>query len=157
MSDPLPPTQFDSVEDGQVVRTAAEEVRRWATWANRVEVLLVALAALALVSLTVQNNANSDRVKKLGEQNNAFLRSQAAGQQFAIDAVNCLRYLIIEHRYVNEEYHHEQAIALHLPVPKHSEIGRRPTDEETKKACKPFEGNPEPPQVNTTTTRKGKS
>lgn len=156
MSDPLPPTQFDSIEDGLVVRTTAEKVQRYNKVTNRLEVCLVGLAALALIGLGIQATKNSARVRQISEQNNKLLKAQAAGQQFGIDAVNCIRYVITEHRYVNEEYHHEQAIALHLPIPAHSELGRRPTNEEIEKACKPFEGNPEPPQVNPPTTRKGK-
>lgn len=147
MTEPPPPSQFNTVEDGQVVRTAAEEVRRWASWSNRIEVILVGLAALALVVLAVQNNANSGRVKQLVE-------AQVKGQQFGIDAVNCIRYLIIEHRFVNEEYHREQAVKFGLTPPPHPALGRRPTQDEIMQACKAFEGNPQPPQVSST-TRKG--
>lgn len=156
MTEPLPPNQFDSIEDGQVVRTAAQKVQRYTSLSNKIEVILVALAALALVILSVQTARNSDRVRLVGEQNNRFLRSQVEGAQFAINAVNCLRYIMVEHRYVNEEYHREQALRLGIEPPHHSDLGQRPTKEQIEVACKAFESNPTPPQVNTPTTRKGK-
>lgn len=50
---PLPPTQFDSIEDGQVVRVAAEQANRYARWGTTVEVVLVFIAAAALVVLGI--------------------------------------------------------------------------------------------------------
>lgn len=140
----------------EVVNSTAESVRRYARLATRIEVTLVAIAAIAITTIAVQNYINGERIRTLGEQNNRNIKAQLAGAQFGLDAVNCLRYLIVEHRYVNEEYHHEQAVALNLPVPQHSDLGRRPTPEEIVKACATFEMNPEPPQVNTSTTRRGK-
>lgn len=48
---PPPPTQFDSVEDGQVVRAAAEQVRRYSAISSSLEVVLVALVALSLLGI----------------------------------------------------------------------------------------------------------
>jgi hypothetical protein len=152
-----PPTETEL--DNNVVRSAADDVRRFTKYANCIEIALVFVAAVALCYVAVQNGINGNTNRKISEQNNELLRAQIAGQQFGLDAVNCLRYIIVEHRYVNQEYH--DLLLEHLGItaiskPMEPDLPRRPSQAEIAKACAAFESNPSPPQVNTTTTTRGK-
>lgn len=123
-------------DDEQVHRKMVQADTRARAYGTVLVVLLAAFigASLAITAFT------ATQVKTLAETN-------AASLEYGADAVNCIRYLIIEHRWVNEEYHREQADFLGIPAPKHSELEPRPTPEQTAKACARFQVQPDPPPV----------
>lgn len=145
--------------DNEVVRSAADDVRRYTKYSNRLQIALVFIAAVSLVYIAVQNGVNGDRNKQISEQNNQLLKAQITGQKFGLDAVNCLRYLIVEHRYVNQEYHDLLLSHFNLPkvsLPHDPELPQRPTQDQIATACATFEANPSPPQIGTTPTTRRK-
>jgi hypothetical protein len=161
MTDEHSPQPLTETElDNQVVRSVAEEVKRYGKWASRIEVMLVAVAALAFVIAAVFGAVSFARLKELAEANRQRAIDAEAGQQFAINAVNCIRYVMIEHIYVNQQYHDLLIGHFGLPLvalPHDPDFPRRPSAEEISEACKAFEGipppSPEPPQIATSTTR----
>lgn len=150
---PLTDTELDS----EAVRAAADDVRRYSQWASRLEAALVAVAALAFIVAAVFGAYSVAQLRQLAEANRQRATEQLAGQQFAIDAVNCIRYVLIEHRYVNQEYHDLLLAHFNLPavsVPHEPNLPRRPSPEEIAQACQGFETLPQPPPTTTTTGRK---
>lgn len=63
MTDYPPPTQFDSVEDGLVVRTTAEKVRRYSQITNTIEGVLIAITCVVVIgiAIAVYNLAETNR------------------------------------------------------------------------------------------------
>jgi hypothetical protein len=147
--------------DSEAVRSAAEDVRRYSQWATRLELLLISVAAIAFVAAAAFAAVSFARLRELAEANRQRSLDAQAGQQFAIDAVNCIRYVLIEHRYVNQEYHDLLLAKFGLPkvsLAAHPDLPRRPSPEEIAMACRGFEAIPVPPirpipPTSTTTTR----
>lgn len=126
---------------------------------------LVALGVGAMILAAAFGGWNTYRLYQIGRDNRQLLQANtdaqkraAEGAQFAIDAVNCIRFSLLEHRWVNEEYHREQALRLGVPPPSHAPLPPRPTDAEIAMACQAFDDgtNVLPPKIDQpTTTTKG--
>lgn len=101
---------------------------------HRLNIVLLVGIVVAILSTGVSISA----VRDLRHQAGTRAKANKEAQQLGLDAVNCLRYNLLEHRWVNEEYHKEQAVALHLPLPAHSALPERPTAEQINMACDRF-------------------
>lgn len=133
------------------IRQKIVEVRTNNMWATRFQIALVALTAAGMLATSIFSLWTITEVRRLGRANQRQLEANAAGAQFSIDAVNCVRYMLAEHRWVNEGYHARQANALGIAPVDHAPLPVRPTSEQINRACVRFDVS-SPEKVPTVTT-----
>lgn len=130
-----PPSQFDNVEDGQVVRQVASEVAQWSRRVRLIEVALVALMTAGILFLVGADFADRKQDRERLEKGNAF----------ALNAVQCIVGHLVDHRVADRAIHDE---VLRATVGKRSAevipseiVGDPlfPAGEELERACERFQ------------------
>lgn len=100
---------------------------------------LSALLGVGIFVVLLSVCASILQLRDLHDRSVLNRKANRAAQRVTVDAVNCIRYSLSEHRWVNEEYHREQAVSLKLPLPSHSPLPPRPTTEQITAACVRFD------------------
>lgn len=133
------------------IRQKITEVRNNNMWATRLQIALVALTAAGMLATSVFSLWTVTEVRRISRNNARQLELNTAGAQFSVDAVNCVRFMLAEHRWVNETYHKAAADQFKIPSPEHAPLPPRPTADQVIQACKRFDVST-PDQVPTITT-----
>ena len=122
---------MSDLDDGLRGRVVRDSARARAIGTLAV-VLACGFAGLALVTLVY----TALQVRDLSRANRDALAVQAEGAQFAVDATNCIRFALLEHRWVNEEYHIRAAGALGIEPVVHAPLPPRPSPPALQLACR---------------------
>lgn len=133
------------------IRQKITEVRTNNMWATRFQIALVILTAAGMMATSVFSLWTVTEVRRISRANQRQLEANVAGAQFSVDAVNCVRYMLAEHRHVNEMYHRQAAELFEIPAPEHAPLPSRPGPEQVTRACARFDVS-QPEKVPTVTT-----